>query len=80
MVRAWFLTLLRALGLLPQAVAAAAAEASAWLTGLAMAALGLMVDVRIVIRAGSRVSAAASLSVLLLGTIGCGLLKLLRLI
>ena len=70
---------LRATGLLGEGLAHGAAQLSIWLTGLSMAALGLMVDVRTVFRSGSRMSAAAILSILLLGGIGCLLLRLLRL-
>ena len=73
------LMVLRATGLLGEGLAHGAALLSIWLTGLSMAALGLMVDVRTVFRAGSRISAAAILSILLLGGIGCLLLRLLGL-
>ncbi len=70
---------LRASGMLGEGSAQGAARLSLWLTGLSMAALGLMVDIRTVFRAGSRMSAAAILSILLLGGIGCLLLRLLGL-
>ena len=50
---------------------------SIWLTVAAMAALGLGTDVRALLRAGPRVIAAASLSLLLLGVLALGLLALL---
>ena len=73
------LMLLRATGLLNEGLSHGAAQLSIWLTGLSMAALGLMVDVRTVFRAGSRISATATLSILLLGGISCLLIRLLGL-
>ena len=71
--------LLRASGALGDGLAHGAALLSIALTGLSMAALGLMVDVRTVVRAGPRIGAAAILSILLLGSIGCLLIRLLGL-
>ena len=73
------LMLLRAAGLLGDGLAHGATLLSISLTGLSMAALGLMVDVRTVFRAGPRIGAAAVLSILLLGGIGCLLIRLLGL-
>ena len=70
---------LRAAGLLGDGLAHDAALLSVSLTGLSMAALGLMVDVRTVVRAGSRIGVAAVLSILLLGGIGCLLIRMLGL-
>lgn len=56
-------------GLLPAPVAAGMTTLSGWLTVVAMAALGLGVDVRTVARAGPRVSAAVTLSLLGLGAV-----------
>jgi uncharacterized integral membrane protein (TIGR00698 family) len=67
----------RSVGLVNDQVAGVAALASAALTGLAMAALGLMVDLRVVFAAGSRVSTTAVLSILVIGLLGCVLIKLL---
>ncbi|PZW48077.1 putative integral membrane protein (TIGR00698 family) [Humitalea rosea] len=79
----WFIlgflamSLLRSLGLIPQPVLAPLAGAASALTVISMAALGLGVDVRTVARAGGRVSAAVSLSLLALGAIALGLIRLL---
>lgn len=61
--------LLRSAGLLPPALAAAAQHASAWLTLVAMAALGLSVNLRSVLASGGRVLAAGTLSLLALAGI-----------
>jgi uncharacterized membrane protein YadS len=50
------------------------------LTVLAMAALGLGVDVRVVARAGFRVTVAVVLSLLALGCISLGLIHALRIL
>ena len=71
------LAALRAAGLAPPAAIHAAGQVSIWLTIAAMAALGLGTDVRALLRAGPRVIAAASLSLLLLGVLALGLLALL---
>lgn len=71
------LAALRAAGLAPPAAIHAAAQASTWLTIAAMAALGLGTDVRALLRAGPRVVAAASLSLLLLAVLALALLTLL---
>jgi len=65
---------LRSLGVLPHAALAPAADAAGWLTIVSMAALGLGVDVRTVATAGPRVTAAVTLSLLLLGGIGLALI------
>jgi uncharacterized integral membrane protein (TIGR00698 family) len=68
---------LRSLDLLPAGLLGPIAI-TAWLfTILSMAALGLGVDIRAVTRAGGRAIAAVSLSLLALGMIGFGLIKLL---
>ena len=46
------------------------------LTTVSMAALGVGVDVRVVAKAGLRVTAAVTLSLIVLGIISFGLLKL----
>ena len=68
---------LRAAGLIPDAVLAASQTAAGVLTVLSMAALGLGVDVRMLSRAGLRVTAAVVLSLAALGAIGLGLIRLL---
>ncbi|MBV1800207.1 YeiH family protein [Siccirubricoccus sp. G192] len=69
---------LRSAGLVPQAVLAPAAAVADLLTVLAMAALGLGVDVRSVARAGARVTAAAVLSLLLLLGMSLVLIRVLH--
>jgi uncharacterized membrane protein YadS len=71
------LALLRSLGFIPEPVLKPAATASAFLMVLAMAALGLGVDVRAVAAAGRRVSFVVTLSLLLLGAMAFGLVRLL---
>lgn len=62
--------------LLPSAVLPPAALTANGLTILSMAALGLGVDVRKVATAGLRVTAAATVSLLLIGSIGFALISL----
>jgi uncharacterized integral membrane protein (TIGR00698 family) len=69
---------LRSAGLVPQAILAPAAVVADLLTVLAMAALGLGVDVRSVARAGARVTAAAVLSLLLLLGMSLVLIRVLH--
>jgi len=69
---------LRSAGLVPEAVLAPAAVTANFLTVLAMAALGLGVDVRSVARAGGRVTAAAVLSLLFLLGMSLLLVRLLH--
>jgi len=57
----------RSAGLIPAAVIAPAGRVATWLTILSMAALGLGVDVRVVARAGARVTAVVTLSLIALG-------------
>ncbi len=66
----------RSLDLLPHALLAPAASVASFLTVVSMAALGLGVDVRVVARAGGRVTAAVVLSLLMLGAISLGLIRL----
>ncbi len=68
---------LRSLGLIPQAVLAPIGFAATALTILAMAALGLGVDIRVVGRAGGRVTAAVTCSLLLLLVVSFTLVRLL---
>ncbi|WP_027135195.1 YeiH family protein [Geminicoccus roseus] len=79
----WFITgflammLLRSLGWIPAAALAPMAQMADILTVTAMAALGLMVDVRAVAGASGRVALAVVLSLLTLAAISLGLLRLL---
>ena len=68
---------LRSLGLIPAALLAPTAFLANALTTVSMAALGLGVDVRVVARAGLRVSAAVTLSLIVLGAISLGLIHVL---
>lgn len=70
------LAALRSLGLVPVAMIAPAHEASVFLTILAMAALGLGVDLRSVTAAGPRVVTVVTLSLLLLGLAALAVLRL----
>jgi uncharacterized integral membrane protein (TIGR00698 family) len=72
------LTALRSFGLVPHAALAPMANVSNLLTVIAMAALGLSVNVRSVVHAGGRVICAATISLLLLGTISYGLIAALQ--
>ena len=72
------LATLRSLGLVPQVALPPIATLATALTVVSMAALGLGVDVRVVARAGGRVTAAVSLSLLALGAVGLGMIWLLR--
>jgi uncharacterized integral membrane protein (TIGR00698 family) len=66
----------RSLGFIPQAVLPAITRAAALLTTVAMAALGLGVDVRIVARTGVRVTLAVTASLVVLGVMSYGLIRL----
>lgn len=68
---------LRTLGLVPAALLPLLATAATALTIISMAALGLGVDVRVVARAGGRVTGAVVISLLALGAISLGLIGLL---
>ncbi len=68
---------LRSAALIPQVVLAPAAAAANLLTIIAMAALGLGVDVRVVAQAGGRVTSTVVLSLLLLIGISLGLIRAL---
>jgi uncharacterized integral membrane protein (TIGR00698 family) len=69
---------LRSAGLIPGFALAPIKETAALFTTIAMAALGLGVDIRSVVVAGPRVSAAVTLSLLVLTGISLGLIWLLR--
>ncbi len=64
----------RSLGLVPDSVAEGASVAATWLTIIAMAALGLGVDVRAVARAGFAVTATVIMSLAVLGLLSLALL------
>lgn len=71
------LAALRSFGLVPQHLQVAMSTAAGILTTISMAALGLGVDVRVVARAGARVTAAVSLSLIVLGIISYVLIRFL---
>ena len=75
---AGFLALLalRSLDAIPPALLTPMHEAAGLFTIMSMAALGLGVDARAVVRAGGRVAAAVVLSLLALGGLGLGLVAL----
>jgi uncharacterized integral membrane protein (TIGR00698 family) len=66
----------RSLGLIPQTLLPAMTRAAAILTTVAMAALGLGVDVRVVARTGVRVTLAVTASLIVLGAMSYGLIRL----
>ena len=68
---------LRSVGAIPDALLMPLATTATALTVVSMAALGLGVDVRVVARAGGPVTAAVVLSLLVLGAISLGLIRLL---
>ena len=74
-----FLTLMvmRSLGLIPLAALPPLTHAAALLTTIAMAALGLGVDVRVVARTGLRVTLAVTVSLIALGAMSYALIKVL---
>ncbi len=71
------LATMRTLGFVPGALLPPAAVAANVLTILSMAALGLGVDVRVVAKAGPRVTCAVVVSLVALGGLGLGLIHLL---
>lgn len=68
---------LRSHGLVPEVALAPIAKTATVLTIISMAALGLGVDVRVVARAGGRVTAAVTLSLVALTAVSLGLILLL---
>src|SRR5256885_170339 len=78
----WFIVgfllfaLARSLGLIPQDLLRPLRTVAAVLTTIAMAALGLGVDVRVVAKAGLRVASAVTLSLVVLGLISFALIRL----
>jgi len=65
----------RSMGLIPQSALPAITRAAAVLTTVAMAALGLSVDVRVVARTGVRVTLAVTVSLIVLGLMSYGLIQ-----
>ena len=80
----WFIVgfiivaLLRSFGLIPHVLLRPIAFTATQLTIVSMAALGLGVDVRSVARAGLRVTAAVTLSLVVLGVISLALIRVLH--
>lgn len=72
-----FVAALRSLGLIPIAALTPINVLAGLLTTVSMAALGLGVDVRVVARAGLRVSAAVTFSLVVLGAISLALIYFL---
>jgi len=68
--------MVRSLGLIPQILLPPITRAAALLTMVAMAALGLGVDVRVVARTGVRVTLAVTASLIVLGVMSYGLIRL----
>jgi uncharacterized integral membrane protein (TIGR00698 family) len=73
------LAILRSLGLVPDLAVWPITKTAGLLTVISMAALGLGVDVRVIGRVGGRVTAAVTLSLLLLLAISIGIIHLLTL-
>ncbi len=79
----WFLIgflllgIARSVGLMPENVADVLREASRWLTVLAMAALGLLVDLKTIRRVGKPVAVAVFGSLAILIIISIGLIRIL---
>ena len=68
----------RTAGLLPNRVLQPTALVTSVLTTVSMAALGLGVDIRVVAKAGLRVTAAVTLSLIVLGLISLGLIHIIH--
>jgi uncharacterized integral membrane protein (TIGR00698 family) len=79
----WFITcfllvlLLRSTGIIPKPLILPLKNIAALLTTISMAALGLGVDVRVVAKAGLRVTGAVTMSLIVLAAISFGLIRLL---
>lgn len=67
----------RSMGLIPESILPAITRAAALLTTIAMAALGLGVDIRVVARSGARVTLSVTVSLIVLGVMSYGLIRLL---
>jgi uncharacterized integral membrane protein (TIGR00698 family) len=78
----WFITgflivlIVRSLGLIPQGLLPPITRLAAILTTISMAALGLGVDIRVVAKSGARVTLAVTASLVVLGFISYGLIRL----
>lgn len=72
------LGMLRSAGLIPDAVVLRTSSLASFLTVLAMAALGLGVDIRSVARAGMRVTATVVLSLMALGAISLLAMRIMQ--
>ena len=78
----WFIVgflvvlIVRSLGLIPPVLLLPITQTAAVLTTLAMAALGLGVDVRVVAQSGLRVTAAVTVSLIALGAMSYLLIRL----
>jgi uncharacterized integral membrane protein (TIGR00698 family) len=70
------LLLMRSLGFIPQALLPPITRTAAIMTTIAMAGLGLGVDVRVVARTGLRVTLAVTFSLILLGLMSYALIRL----
>ncbi len=68
--------MIRSFGLIPRAVLPGITYAATLLTTVSMAALGLGVDIRVVARAGARVTLAVTASLIVLGIISYALIRL----
>ena len=77
----WFITgflvvlIIRSLGLVPQVALPPITQIAASLTTIAMAALGLGVDIRVVAKSGVRVTLAVTASLIVLGSISYALIR-----
>jgi uncharacterized integral membrane protein (TIGR00698 family) len=71
-----FLMLIRSLGLIPQAALPTVSYTATFMTTIAMAGLGLGVDLRTVVRTGLRVTLAVTVSLLILGVISYALIRI----
>jgi uncharacterized integral membrane protein (TIGR00698 family) len=67
----------RSMDLIPEVVLPAITRVAGLLTTIAMAALGLGVDIRVVARSGARVTLAVTVSLIVLGAMSYGLIRLL---
>ena len=67
---------IRSVGLIPDAALPAITRIAALMTTVAMAALGLGVDVRVIARTGVRVTLAVTVSLIVLGFMSYGLIRL----
>ena len=80
----WFIVAFLALvavrwtGLVPAALLAPASTVATWLTIVSMAALGLCVDIRVVAKAGVRVTSVVVLSLAALGVVSYALIWILK--